>query len=288
MKNIMALVMVLILMLSVGAVAEDVSLMADYVVLPGEKPTFDLNGDGSEEIVYFDIAYDDVNYTETAMLHITGDGTAAEYEIELYMSNAYVMDLDGDGVYEIFISGDAMSDDYVTVCLHYDGEQLLPVLFEDANRGENSAENMFDYGYGMLMYADYGMLVLTGSQDILGTYFGSRTFELRDDMFVLADDGLWLFERDYMDDESWDYAGLAPLQDIPVTFVTEGEESEGVIKAGEKFMVIASDKVSVVYFEMQDGRTGYFAVEPDTETGYGVKINGINEWELFEMLPYAD
>ena len=66
MKKIMALVMVLILMLSVGAVAEDVSLMADYVVLPGEKPTFDLNGDGSEEIVYFDIAYDDVNYTETA------------------------------------------------------------------------------------------------------------------------------------------------------------------------------------------------------------------------------
>lgn len=290
MKKVMALVFAMVFALSFGAVAEefDLSMLTDYVVLPGEKVTLDLDGDGSEEIFSCDIAYDDANYTETAMVNVIGDGTGADYLIDMYMANFYVLDINEDGIYEIFISGDQMSSDYATICLQFRDGKLLPVLFEDATRGENSEEALYAYGYGLLMYAGNGTVELNGSQDILGTYFGSRTFALQDDMFVLADDGLWHFTRDLMDEESWEYAGIVPVKDIPVTFVMDGEETEGVIAAGEKFMVIASDKVSVVQFIMQDGRAGYFAIEPDTEAGYGVKVNGVNEWELFENLPYAD
>lgn len=291
MKKIMALVCAMVFVLSFGAVAEETELSAlvDYVLLPGEKVTLDLDGDGSEEIVTCDIAYDEENYTETAIVSVIGDGAGADHLADMYAANFYVLDVDGDGAYEIFISGDQMSSDYMTICLQYRDGKLLPTLFEDATRGENSGEALYSYGYGLLMEAADCKIKLIGSQDILGTYFGSREFELKDDMFVLADDGMWLFERDYEDAETWEYAAIAPLQDIPADFISEnGPGSTGVIAAGEKFIVAASDKVSLVHFVMQDGRSGYFSIEPDTELGYGVKINGVSETELFENLPYAD
>ena len=291
MKKIMTMVLAMMLMLSACCFAEEAQqpVLADYAVAENEELTADLDGDGTEETLMWQIAYDEENYVETVIVSVYGEGKGADYLDVLYMANVYVLDIDGDGVQEIFITGDQMSCDYVTFCLHFEDGKLLPALFEDANRGENSEDALFSYGYGLLLEAADGKVVLNGSQDILGTYFGSRTFELKDDMFVLADDGLWLFERDYMDDESWEYAGIAPVQDIAVTFVdADGNETEGVVKAGEKFMVTASDKVSVVYFVMQDGRTGCFAVEPDTDAGWGIKVNGVNEWELFEELPYAD
>lgn len=284
MKKMM--VMVLVLMLGMFCFAEEAQqpVLADFAVVQEEEITADLDGDGTEENLSWFVDYDDENYIETVYLSVYGEGKGADWFMELYTASVYVLDIDGDGIQEIFVTGDQMSSDYLTVCLQFREGKLLPTLFEDANRGENSEEALFSYGYGLLMSAEDGKVVLTGSQDILGTYFGSRTFELNNDMFVLADDGLWVFERDLTDAETWEFAAISPVQDIPATI----DGAEGVIAAGEKFIVTASDKVSIVYFAMEDGRTGYFAVEPDTENGYGCKVNGVSEWELFEMLPYAD
>lgn len=286
MKKILVMALVFI-MGCAGFAEEELSTLADYAVAPGEEIVLDLDGDGAEEKLAWNVEYDEENYTETVTLSVIGAGSGVDHVVRLYMANVYVMDVDGDGVSGIFVSGDLMSSDYVTYCLRYADGKLVPALFEDANRGENT-DGLFDYGYGLMMDAVGGKVELSGAQDILGTYFGSRTYELRDGVFCLTDDGLWVFERDYMDEESWDYAGIVPNQDIPVTFVAEdGTESAGVIAAGERLMVTASDKVSVVHFAMEDGRTGYFAVEPDAEMGWGVKVNGVNENELFDMLPYA-
>lgn len=286
MKKIMALV--LVLMLGTFCFAEEAqeTVLADYAVAQEEAVAIDLDGDGDKEKLFLKIIYDDEYYSETVMITIS-DFIDEEFYYELCMANLYIMDINNDGVQEIFLSGDVMSYDFITYCFHYEDGKLLPVLFEDANRGGNDPDAMFDYGYGMLMSVDGNKIVLAGYQDILGTYFGSRVFEFKDDMFTLADDGLWLFERDVIDEETWEFAGIAPMQDIPVTFIADGVETEGVIAAGEKFLITASDKVSVVHFILQDGRTGCFAVEPDTETGWGVKVNGMNETELFEVLHYA-
>lgn len=289
MKKIMALVFAMVFALCPGAFAEGPEMpdLAEYKVLPGEKITLDLDGDGSEEIFSCDIAYDDDAYTETAMVNVIGDGTGAEHFVDLYMAEFYVLDVDADGVYEIFISGDMMSYDFMTVCLHYDGGKLIPVLFEAVAYGEED-ELLRDYGWGMLMEVADGKLTLNGTHDILGTYFGSRIYALKDGMFVFADDGLCVFDCDLEDGDIWEYSGLTPVMDIPATFIdAEGNAAEGVIAAGEKFIITSSDKVSVVNFIMQDGRTGSFAVEPDAEAGYGVKVNGVSEWDLFEHLPYA-
>ena len=38
----------------------------------------------------------------------------------------------------------------------------------------------------------------------------------------------------------------------------------------------------------EDGREGFFSIAPDAERGWGMKVNGVSEEELFEMVPYAD
>jgi len=288
-------VVMLALMLSVCCFAEEETtqrVLADFAVVQGEEFTADLDGDVTEEKLTWFVDNDEENYIETVYLSVYGEGKGADWIMELYDASVYLLDIDSDGAQEIFVTGDQMSCDYITFCLLFKEGKLLPVLFEDATRGENSANALYNYGYGLLMEAADGKIKLNGSQDILGTYFGSRVFayDAKTEMFVLADDGLWVFERDYTDPEIWDYAAISSmLHDIPATFIAEdGTETEGVIAAGEKFMIDASDKVSVVYFTMQDGRIGYFAVEKDAERGWGVKVNGVSESELFEMLPYAD
>ena len=152
--------------------------------------------------------------------------------------------------------------------------------FADASRG-GDGEGYEDYGYGYIVSAAGGELTLCGSQDVLGTYFGTRTFALRDGAFEFADDGLWHFDTSAVD---WENRALDPIADIPATFVDGGAETAGVIEAGTRFAVAASDKVSIVYFVTEDGREGFFPIEPDPR-GWGVLVNGVSEDELFAFVP---
>ena len=118
---------------------------------------------------------------------------------------------------------------------------------------------------------------------------GVRTLSLVDDVFEFVDDGLWHVCGDFEDAEMWEYLVLRPLKPIPATFVDEdGMETAGEIAEGEAFMVTASDKTTVLWFVTEDGRTGYFGIEPNEEQGWGYLVEGMSEDELFEMVPYAD
>ena len=44
----------------------------------------------------------------------------------------------------------------------------------------------------------------------------------------------------------------------------------------------------MLWFVTEDGRTGYFGIEPNEEQGWGYLVEGMSEDELFEMVPYAD
>ncbi len=129
-----------------------------------------------------------------------------------------------------------------------------------------------------------GLLTLCGSQDVLGTYFGTRVFALQNGTFEFADDGLWRFP---LDEYSWDRA-LVPTRDIAAIFASDGAETEGVIPAGEPFVITASDKTSVAWFQTEDGHEGFFAIAPDAARGWGFTVGGVPEDELFAMVPYAD
>ena len=286
-----ALVILLTLLTAAGgcALAEAADdPLAEYALESGVPVEIDLNGDGTLETLTY-TAETDEGWGDFARIEIkTARGTTVGTNTQaLFMTSAYALDIDGDGVVEIFLCGDWASSDYATYCLRYvepfGDSEIEQLSFANADRGGTN-EGYNDYGYGYIQSIGDNLLTLCGSQDVLGTYFGTRTFALKDGAFEFADDGLWRFD---VDDADWEYRALTPTQDIAATFVDGGAQTEGAIKAGERFVITASDKVSVAYFRTEDGREGFFSIVPD-ERGWGFEVNGVPEDELFDWLPYAD
>ena len=76
-----------------------------------------------------------------------------------------------------------------------------------------------------------------------------------------------------------------PTRDIAATFVENGAETEDVIPAGTAFVITASDKTSVVWFQTEDGREGFFPIAPDEARGWGFTVGGVPEGELLKWCP---
>lgn len=284
MKRYLAFLLMLSMVLPAAALAETDS-PAPYALSDGVAVELDIDGDGTAEMLTFHNAVDTQSNGEYTEIKVdTSDGASIVWHSEtLFLSQAYACDLDGDGIVEIFVCGDWASDDYATYCLHYADGAFETLSFANASRFDE--DNAYiDYGYGYIQSIGDNELVLNGSQDVLGTYFGTRTFALENGVFEFADDGLWHFP---IDDFSWERA-LTPTQDIAATFIDGNGQSEGAIGAGTRFVITASDKVSIAYFETEDGRAGTLSIAPDVQNGWGFTVNGIPESELFEMVPYAD
>lgn len=285
MKKMISMILVFMMLLSAAFAQETENRSAKVMSFAeNELVQADLDGDGADENVI--VKLEGPQDEEALVLYITdSDGKTWNYETILCYSTALLIcDMNSDGRMEIIISGDMYSDDYSTWCLNYDGETgITPLLFADANRGENTDE-YFDSGYGRVTQIKGTQMVLMGSQDVLGTWMASRTFELRDGRFEFADDGLWVMKDLTQDEEMWDYYCLIPTRAIPVTF---DDGSEGSIGMNDKFMVMKSDKASIVYFQTIKGWKGSFEIQPDPQ-GWGSIIDGESEETLFEYVPYAD
>ena len=286
MKRILTLLLALCLLaFALPALAESAGPQPE----PLEENTVlsvDLDGDGTEEQVSWAMVpgqYD----TYSTLTVVPADGKALTYETKLlYASQVYVTDLDGDGRQEILMSGDVMSDDYYTWCLHFDGEALYEVLFPDGERGRNHG-GYNKYGYGEITAVGNGMLVLTGSQDVLGTWFASRTLSLTPyDRFEFNDAGLWMRNlADAGDDDLWDYAALTTIIELPY----EGQDgATGILPPGTKLLVYATDKESLARFSTQDGLSGTLAISRNYEQGWGWLVDGVPEDQCFDRVPYAD
>lgn len=293
MKKWFAILVSLLMVLSVPALAEaddGITMFSSafgQMLTEGEAAQIDLDGDGAKEsVTWRSVALDE--YDDEVVVEVVPEsGEAITWHSDmLHSAWACVDDLDGDGVMELLVTGDLMSDDYVTFCLHLaDGAlTLLPVA--NTFRGSDSEEAYYDAGYGMITAIGPNQLELTGSQDVLGTYFGSRTFTLKDGRLELNDDGLWHFDQG--DADSWEYRALTPKAEIAATFVDGDQQTEGALKVGEKIQITASDRTSVAWFVTEDGREGFLSIAPDAERGWGMLVNGVSEEELFEYVPYAD
>ena len=288
-KIIVAAFAAIAIVLACWACAEEsISIFNGYELPVGVAASVDLDFDGAAETVMWTSEFDEESYMEEIVLTVTNaEGGAVEWVEYLFGAHVYISNNDSDGICEIYMTGDQMSDDYITYCLHYSAGNLTRLLFADAMRGENTG-GYYEYGYGMVTDITENALTLCGSQDVLGTYFGSRQFSFVDGAFETCDDGLWYFDIDAADEEMWEYRALNPVQDIPAVFIDdEGQQIESVLKAGERILIYASDTKTIVYFVTEDGAYGYLNIEPDLEN-WGSMIGGVSEGELFEYVPYAD
>ena len=251
-----------------------------FITLPaGTEMRLDLDADGTDETIYWRFALLD-EYDTEVVLNVDG----SEYHTgQLLSAGVYFSRVDSDDRYEIFISGDEMSDDFITFCLHYENGNYEHIWFEDAFRGDNNG-GFLPEGYGYVTQLGPNCVVLRGTQDVLGTHSASRSYTLTDGRFEFSDSGLWYFDPDVTDPEVWEYAALTLKHDLHVHFY----DKEGTLHPGDKLLVVSSDKQSIVWFQTSDDRGGYFEISPRDDDGYGFFVDGIPEEDMFEYLPYAD
>lgn len=284
MKKLFAWMIALLLIM--GCACAEMTPPEAAILLPmDEKLEIDLDSDNEAEKVQIRME----GVEDEACLRIIIEGTDGAMNIYdtwiMYPETCLAIDMDGDGMLEILLSGDLQSDDYCTWCLNYDLEYGIRALtFADANRGMNTGE-YFEMGYGKIVALDGTSITLRGSQDVLGTWMADRTFSLQDGVFEFADDGLWIMQDISGDEFIWDYFCLNPVKEVPVIFE---DGSEGTLAAGEKFLITCSDKLTIAGFVTQEGKEGSIFLTENIEEGWGHMINGVADYEYFEYMPYAD
>ncbi len=285
MKRAFAMLLALAAMLT-PALAEADRVLEGQLA-EGETVEIDLDGDGVAESVSWAVETTEYGVDCLTMTVQPKAGKALVYATDIvWKAEAFALDLDGDGAVELLLSGDVMSDDYYTACLRYDGSALYEVLFPDGNRGDNGG-GYFKQGYGRVTDIKDGRLTLSGSQDVLGTWFATRQVRLSPyDRFEFDDDGLWTRDAlDLEDPDIWQYAALTAK--VELTY-TAPDGSEATLPAGEKLLVVASDKEATAHFTTPDGIVGALDISPDYDRGWGWRVNGVNESDCFEYVPYAD
>lgn len=269
------LFIMLILMLTLSTLAESI---------PVDQPlSIDLDGDGNSETLAWTMVPDE--WEQHLQLSVTlRDGSAAAYNAEIHSNEeVYVADLDGDGVQEILLTGDVMSDDYYTWCLHLVNGHLYEVLFPDTSRSDEATQAYYKSGYGLISEISGNRVTLMGSQDMLGTWMATRTVTLAPNgLFEFNDDGKWYRAAELNDPDMWKYAALTTIRDIPYN------DETAVLPVGTKLIITAMDKKNTAWFRTEDGVEGTLSISKDYNRSFGSLVSNMPEEECFEYLPYAD
>ena len=290
MKKLMVILTVLAVLFSHAAFAEETGMPAMQIPV-STYVQVNLGNEGWGAVEWNKTSIDE--YTEGVSLGIaTESGSKIGWTMwnhdYLFNASVWAADIDHDGNTEILVSGDIASNDYYTFCLRYENGEIRHLPFANTERGSD-CQGYTDYGYGMVSGFGYNTITLTGSQDVLGTYFASRTFTLQNGVLEIADDGLWRFDVDPSDPEQWEYRSLKAVRPVPVTLfnIEDGKPYDATLQPGERVILTASDCKTIAYFLNENGYEGCFTLGPNPDS-WGSLIGGIPENELFEYVPYAD
>lgn len=249
----------------------------------------DLNGDGLIERVAFDPAYDDQNYIVYTTMRVSSeDGSAASADLELICdpSAAFAYDIDADGLVELFISGDICSCDYETWIFRYDAGELIPA--EPAYTPDYLYDYILPAAFGAVEKIEGSVVTIGDTIDILGSWWCTTQYRMNPDgVFALerVPGSIWTSRNADVDSEElWEGGVLVASAEIPA--MLDGDSAPSALPAGTKLALLDTDGASYFHFFTRDGLTGVIYVA-FAEEGWGWRINGIDEFELFSELPYA-
>ena len=187
----------------------------------------------------------------------------------LYVNGVYEVSLDGQ---EYVMTETTTFDDYGMIYLvKLDESGVTLVSTQDGHLREVPADPTEGFE-------------IESKVDVLGTYGGIRTYFIQDDKLT-ANDTIYEFAGD-------------PSGELPELTVKDSvngrlEVGNTTLKAGDVIIPQAySPDDGTFYFELPDGTAGNLLVDlsPDGSEGqmtYSGTIDGVDENELFENLPYA-
>lgn len=184
----------------------------------------------------------------------------ASFKTELSeIATARLYDIDLDGAFELFVSGDIASDDYILYCLKYLDGDIKTIPIDDA-----------EYVYGDVASFSANTLAVNNWINILGTYSYECSYEYADGkLSPVKADSYKVISETY----------ITPNADLALV-------DGGTIAAGTAIKVVATDLSSFVTVQTEDGTNGKLQIAENSGDG-GWLINGTAENDLFSDLPYA-
>lgn len=120
-------------------------------------------------------------------------------------------------------------------------------------------------------------IVMESWVNLLGTYSGIKTYTFDENGGFTTEDTEYLLQKN-------EYV-LTTAVDLPITL----EGAESTLPAGSHIVINATDNESYVKFTIQEtGQTGVLEVlRGEGDDYYNVTVDGMNENDCFEFLPYA-
>lgn len=231
----------------------------------------DVNGDGKEEEVSYSVARDENGFG--GVITITCDGQTFD------TTEAGKEDYGAYGAY----SSEG-------VLLHTeDGRTYLYLQHLDDN--DYRYVNVFRLDQGMPSYVGYENMawysaqvldpdsfILYTRQDILGTYYGMKTYHVGEDGLPVTEDEAYVINGSSM---------ITSTKDLKVTILGENDtETEETVPSGTGYTIFRTDGNSYADAHLNDGRDCRIQLEPGNR-GWGWDIDGVSEEECFEWIPYA-
>lgn len=111
---------------------------------------------------------------------------------------------------------------------------------------------------------------------LLGTYGGVKTYRFDENGEFGTEDTEYVLHRNEI--------VLTTTTSLPVTL----DDAESTLPAGSHIVINATDNETYVKFTIREtGQTGVMEVNREEIDYYNVTINGMNENDCFEFLPYA-
>lgn len=177
-----------------------------------------------------------------------------------------------DGRVFVLLVADHASDDY---------ELFLYEVTDGKLKLTDQQDNLF-LGDGSVSAGGRknGMLMLKKNVNVFGSYQCSMTYSIGDDGKLVPDEEFF-----QVDIDNYPYSVLTVTREIPVS-VNGGQTT---LQTGTQIRITGTNDAGIALFETTDGKVSgeIHYTEPEGDSEFYHKINGITEDQYFESIPYA-
>ena len=177
-----------------------------------------------------------------------------------------------DGRVFVLLVADHASDDY---------ELFLYEVTDGKLKMTDQQDNLF-IGDGSVSAGGRknGMLMLKKNVNVFGSYQCSMTYSIGDDGKLVPDEEFF-----QVDIDNYPYSVLTVTRELPVS-VNGGQTT---LQTGTQIRITGTNDAGIALFETTDGKVSgeIHYTEPEGDSEFYHKINGITEDQYFESIPYA-